>query len=215
MCYIYWCCCFFFPELENESKIFGNDQEFFHVQRDPNDVPGFRDSGYYDGILDSRISLDTKPGLAALDESMKVTSKEKSILKEINGQNLTDVLKDSVTKLQYTDIPKQAVEHDMMPVNINKGRPALLMEEISEIKQVSTEKDKKIETPSSVGHEHSTSDSEYQSGQEDLSLNLDSPSTPNSDIMESSVDTGEVFPSESQTDDKNDVDKAAENCTIS
>lgn len=214
----------FISELVSESeKVFGNDGEFFHVHQDIQDAPGFRDSGYYDGIVDSNLKspFDVKPGMVS---SMgELSDKEKA--------NIWDRLKKEATKCeQYINEEYTSTNKDLQNTNENKIKGLTLktdtvddvkerpnsLETAHAVKDTSASKSSNVKTPVSPT---SASDSEYQSGKE--SLDSDSPVDSGTPDMETSVDTGEVFKPENSgenvpdTEGKSETDQAAENCTIS
>ncbi|XP_053375815.1 CAP-Gly domain-containing linker protein 1-like isoform X3 [Mercenaria mercenaria] len=211
-------------ELVSESeKVFGNDGEFFHVQQDVHETPGFRDSGYYDGIVDSNLKspFDVKPGL--LSSVTELSDKDK--------QDIWEKLKKEATKCEHLiNEEYSSVYKDLNETNENgseklkliadtgnnvKDRPNTL-ETARATEDTSASKSSFLKTPVSLT---SASDSEYQSGKE--SLDSDSPVGAGTPDLETSVDTGEVFQAENSDENatekggKSDTDQAADNCTIS
>lgn len=212
--------------VSESEKVFGNDGEFFHVQQE---APGFRDSGYYDGFVDSNLKspFDIKPGMSLLSSVTEMTDKDKQdiwekLKKEATecGHLITEEYKsankdvaESVGNNCNTDEVNTETASDEKAVS---DRPKTL-ENVTAIEETDANKPTLLQPPVSPT---SVSDSEYQSGKE--SLESDSPIGSGTPDMETSVDTGEIFHSEDNADepasnkgDKSDTDQAPDNCTVS
>lgn len=223
-----------FSELVSESeKVFGNDGEFFHLQQDPQEAPGFRDSGYYDGIVDTNLKspFDVKPGMLLLSSVTKLSDNDKhdiweKLKKEATTSDVENVVikhtEDSpLDKLQKGNLKTECfVASDSCKAVYDKESVSDRPNTLQNVGTTDNADDKspQMKTPVSMT---SVSDSEYQSGQESLSSNSNSPTGAGTPDMESSVDTGEIFQSENNTEqpspsgDNSDIDHTADNCTIS
>ena len=77
-----------FSYTSEPDNPFGNDPEFYHVQVET----AFRDSGYYDGILD-KSPFDTKPSLTDLMNKGLTEKEATAIIDEIIAKSTTNNLK--------------------------------------------------------------------------------------------------------------------------
>lgn len=218
---------FLFTELASESeKVFGNDGEFFHVQQaDPVSTSSFRDSGYYDGMLDSTHKLSFNPKSPSLQGLSEIVSKD-----QLTGTDTTNNEKTGYEKTvpdtgkgltaailgSLKGLGSKAGEsgEDKTYNKEIKSRPAKL--------EVNPDKSETVLSPASLA---TASDSEYHSGKESPgSSGSDAP--PTATTPETSVDTGEMFLNEAEsTVDSNTTntsggnttnsDKPQENCVIS
>ncbi|XP_052215294.1 CAP-Gly domain-containing linker protein 1-like isoform X2 [Dreissena polymorpha] len=206
-------------EMVSESeKVFGNDGEFFYVQSDA----GFRDSGYYDGVLDSKLPV-VKSSMTATKAHLSDAETDE-IIADISEKHKAALR----SKISSKGMENHNEENDIVGKHVedtnNHKRPQSLEQvSFSHNKSVSLNNQYSRQTPASL---KSPSDSEYLSGQESLgSSGSESPIVAKATSeMESSVDTGEVFESDSPVESapkpsgdvmSSSFDKAAENCVIS
>ncbi|WAR03474.1 CLIP1-like protein, partial [Mya arenaria] len=203
-------------ELAQESeKVFGNDGEFFPVLADSmSNSAGFRDSGYYDGVLESKISLSdpiSSRGKVLSDFETEqiietVDKKHKAMLRKGVRKTKTNIEEQGKLTLEINDDSTVFRRPGSLP-------PLHLVGD----RNTNNASSKGVSnTPASAT---SPSDSEYQSGQESLGSSSESPVGGGTPEMESSVDTGEVFQADTPTHNdprgETDGDKPAENCVIS
>lgn len=221
-------------EFVSESeKVFGNDGEFFHVQQDPEEAPGFRDSGYYDGIVDTNLKspFDVKPGISLLSSVTEYSDKDKHDIWEKLKKEATNSEVESFVIKHTEDSPLYTLQKGNLKteclITSDSCKAVYDRESVSDrpktLENVGTadnadDQSPQMKTPISMT---SVSDSEYQSGQESLDSNSNSPTGAGTPDMESSVDTGEIFQAENNAEqaspngDKSDIDHAADNCTLS
>lgn len=211
--------CVDITEMVSESeKVFGNDGEFFQVQSDAS----FRDSGYYDGVLDSKLP-SLKSSLQATKTHLSDAETDDIIADITKKHNAAFGSKSPSKGMTNHDEENNIVGKYPADTNSHKRPESLLQAGYSLHKSVSINNDYSRQTPASL---KSPSDSEYLSGQENPgSSGSDSPIVAKvTSEMESSVDTGEVFESDSPVEPvpkpsgdlmTSSIEKAAENCVIS
>ena len=212
---------------QESEKAFGNDGDFFHVQQaDPASNSGFRDSGYYDGPLDSthRLPFDPKsPSLEKLSEmgdkdniTVYDLHKRLDLEYEAEHENAEKVVKSKFKKGKGKGIKTKVVKNEIDVVkdigDLDLSNELGAVVRPSNLEVAEGESEKPVVTPASVT---SPSDSEYQSGKENLYENSssdDAPPISNNGSEADSADNNDT-PAENQTE--NGAEQKPENCVIS